>query len=190
MDVSKRFELFFYSNIWKFHRKVNIVYFDFVIIIIIIIIIKDRNKLVSFDRTERKKETDRMKTSVRNREWSISIDRMFAQANRCLRVKALSILTVTSLSPLTAGRTTSLRLVSLPRPATMSETFAPIHFSLSLPRRLASNCLIGFISPLRRPTPFAFLPFSSFRGWTRFTARIHSIFEHWSRVSTFPYDHC
>lgn len=94
--------------------------------------------------------------------WSISIDRLFAQANRCLRVKALSILTVTSLSPLTAGRTTSLRLVSLPRPATMSETFAPIHFSLSLPRRLTSNCLIGFISPLRRPTPFAFLPFSSF----------------------------
>lgn len=44
----------------------------------------------------------------------------------------------------------------------MSETFAPIHFSRSLPRRLASNCLIGFISPLRRPTPFAFLPFSSF----------------------------
>lgn len=45
--------------------------------------------------------------------------------------------------------------VSLPRPAAMSETFAPIHFSLSPSRRLASNRLIGFISPLRRPTHFA-----------------------------------
>lgn len=42
-----------------------------------------------------RKETDQMKTSVSR--WSISIDRLFAQVNRCLRVRALSILTVTSL---------------------------------------------------------------------------------------------
>lgn len=48
-----------------------------------------------------------------------------------------------------------LRPVPLPRPATMSETSAPIHFSLSPPPRLASNRLIGFIFPLRPPAPFA-----------------------------------
>lgn len=58
----------------------------------------------------------------------------------------------------------------------MSETFAPIHFSLSPPRRLASNRLIGFISPLRRPTPFALLPFSSLSNCSRFARRLLASF--------------
>lgn len=135
-----------------------------------------------------RKETKSSNENISSKSrWSISSDRLFAQVNRCLRVKALSILTVTSLPSNTASRTTSLQLVSLPRPATMSETFAPIHFSLSLPRRLASNRLIGFISPLRRPTPFVFLPFSSFG---LIAIHHYSITQYSITDPVFTYDHC
>lgn len=120
--------------------------------------------------------------------WSISIDRLFAQANRCLRVKALSILTVTSLpsdsrsyhfSPACFSPTASHDVRDLCPNSLFS--FSATKVSLELPYR--------FHFPASSSHTFRFPSFFLLRA-ERDSLLDHSIFDHWSRVSTFPCDHC